>query len=107
MPWVCINLTCPLTNMISNSKKNTVIALKKAQTSIAGILKMLDEDKYCIDILQQILAVNGLLRSASDKILENHLNTCFSEGMRSPNKNIKDKLVKEVLEVINIGNKKK
>lgn len=93
--------------MTNNSKKDTAIALKKAQTSINGILKMIDEDKYCIDILQQILAVNGLLKSASNKILVNHLNTCFSEGMRSPSKNIKDKLVKEVIEVINIGNKKK
>lgn len=82
-----------------NSKKDTTIALKKAQTSINGILKMIDEDKYCIDILQQILAVNGLLKSASNKIFENHLNTCFSEGMRSPSKDIKHKLVKEVIEV--------
>ena len=90
-----------------SSKKDTTIALKKAQTSINGILKMIDEDKYCIDILQQILAVNGLLKSASNKILENHLSTCFSEGMRSPSKNIKDKLLKEVIEVLNIGSKKK
>lgn len=89
--------------MTTDSKKSTAIALKKAQTSMNGILKMLDEDKYCMDILQQILAVRGLLKSASNKILENHLNTCFSEGMQSPSKNIKTKLVKEVMEVINIG----
>lgn len=97
----------PSTNMTNNSKKETVIALKKAQTSINGILKMIEEDKYCIDILQQILSVNGLLKSASNKVLETHLNTCFSEGMRSPSKDIKDKLVKEVIEVINLGSKKK
>lgn len=93
--------------MSNYSKKDTSIALKKAQTSINNIIKMIDEDKYCIDILQQILAVNGLLKSASNKILENHINTCFSEGMRSPSRDIKDKLVKELVEVINIGNKKK
>ena len=67
--------------MKNTSKKDSVIALKKAQTSINGILKMIEEDKYCIDILQQILAVSGLLKSASNKILKNHLNTCFSEGI--------------------------
>ncbi len=93
--------------MTNKSKKDTAIALKKAQTSINGIIKMIDEDKYCMDILQQIQAVSGLLKSASNKILENHLNTCFSKGMQSPHKNIKEKLVKEVIEVINIGSKKK
>lgn len=93
--------------MTSEAKKNTTIALKKAQTSINGIIKMIEEDKYCIDIMQQILSVNGLLKSASNKILENHLNTCFSEGMKSPSKKIKDKLVSEVVEVINLGNKTK
>lgn len=92
--------------MTPDSKKATAIALKKAQTSIGTIIKMIDEDKYCIDVLQQILAVDGLLKSASDKILENHLNTCFSDGMRSKNEIIKSKLVNEVLEVIKIGSKK-
>ncbi len=88
-----------------DSKKNSTIALKKAQTSINNILKMIDEDKYCIDILQQILAVNGLLKSASSKLLENHLNTCFIEGMSSSDINVKKELVKEVLDVIKLGGK--
>jgi len=90
--------------MIS-SKKNSITALKKARASTNHILKMIDEDSYCIDILQQILAVNGLLKSASAKILENHLNTCFIEGMGSSSKKIKENLVKEVLDVIKLGGK--
>lgn len=88
-----------------DNKKNTLIALKKAQSSISKIIKMLDEDKYCIDVLQQINAVSGLLKSASNKILENHLNTCFTEGLNHKDENEKNKLVKEVLEVISRGNK--
>ncbi len=88
-----------------DNKKSTIITLKKAQSSISKIIKMLDEDKYCIDVLQQITAVNGLLKSASNKILENHLNTCFSEGLSHKDENEKSKLIKEVLEVINRGNK--
>lgn len=91
---------------MTNSKNDSAIALKKAQTSIATILKMIDEDKYCMDILQQILAVNGLLKSASNKILENHLHTCFSDGMKSKDSNIKSKLVKEVLDVVSLTSKK-
>lgn len=87
------------------NKKNTLIALKKAQSSISKIIKMIDEDKYCIDVLQQINAVSGLLKSASNKILENHLNSCFSEGLSHKDDNEKNKLIKEVLEVISRGNK--
>jgi len=88
-----------------NSKTNSKIALKKAQTSINNILKMIEDDRYCIDILQQILSVNGLLKSASSKILENHLNTCFIEGMCSADTKTKKDLVKEVLDVIKLGGK--
>jgi DNA-binding FrmR family transcriptional regulator len=90
--------------MAVDNKKNSLIALKKAQSSINKIIKMIEEDKYCIDILQQINAVNGLLKSASNKILENHLNTCFTEGMNHKDEVEKNKLVKEVLEVIKRGN---
>lgn len=90
---------------MDKTKKDAAIALKKAQTSINNILMMIDENKYCMDILQQILAVNGLLKSASDKILANHLNTCFSEGMRTNNEETKNKLVKEVVDVISLRGK--
>jgi DNA-binding FrmR family transcriptional regulator len=92
---------------MDNSKKSTITALKKAQTSVNSILKMLEEDKYCIDILQQILAVNGLLKSASNSILEEHLNTCFTEGMKSDDKKVKEKLIEEVMEVVTLRNKHK
>lgn len=93
--------------MMDKTKKDAAIALKKAQTSINNILKMIDEDKYCVDIMQQILAVNGLLKSASDKILANHLSTCFSEGMRTNNEDTKDKLIQEVVDVISLRGKTK
>ena len=92
---------------MTKSKKDSTIALKKAQTSINNILKMIDEDKYCIDILQQILAVNGLLKSAADKILQDHLHTCFSEGMTRNDQEYKDKLIDEVINVINLKDRTK
>jgi len=49
-----------------------------------------------------------LLRSASEKILENHLQTCFLEGMSSKKvKREKEQLIKEVIDVINLNNKSK
>jgi CsoR family transcriptional regulator, copper-sensing transcriptional repressor len=92
---------------MGKTKKQTLIALKKAQTNINTIHRMIEEDKYCIDILQQILAVNGLLKSASNKILEEHLNTCFTDGMLTKDETTKKRLIKEVMDVIVLGNKAK
>lgn len=93
-------------NKIDDPKKQAAIALKKAQTQIKNILAMIEDDEYCIDILTQILAVNGLVKSASESILKNHMRTCFSHGMSTNNENHKEELIKEVLDVINLSGKK-
>jgi len=92
---------------MDKNKKEASIALKKARTSINNIIEMIDEGHYCLDVLQQILAVNGLLKSASDKILTNHLNTCFSTGIKSNDDVLQKKLVKEVVDVISLNGKTK
>jgi len=89
------------------SKNDAAIALKKAKTSIENILKMIEKDEYCIDILQQILAVKGLLNSSSNKILNHHLKHCFREGLNIKNQKRKQKLISEVVDVINLGNRTK
>ncbi|OGC45530.1 hypothetical protein A2V49_01865 [candidate division WWE3 bacterium RBG_19FT_COMBO_34_6] len=93
-------------NKIDEPKKQASIALKKAQTHINKILKMVDNDDYCIDVMTQISAANGLLRSASEKILKNHMRTCFKTGMEKQSEQKKEKLIKEVLDVLSLNNKK-
>jgi len=88
-----------------HSKKQISIALKKAVTSIAKIQKMLDKDKYCIDILQQILAVQGLLKASSEKILTGHLHSCFADGMVTNDLEQKEKLVNELTKVMKLNAK--
>ena len=61
----------------------TTIALKKAQTLIAKVHTMLQEDKYCIDIIQQNLAIIGLLKSANLSLLEGHMNHCVKNAVKS------------------------
>ena len=57
--------------------KKTIKMLKTARGQIDGILKMIEEKRYCIDISNQIMATNGLLSSANNEILTNHLHTCL------------------------------
>ena len=90
---------------IQSDKQEIIIALKKAKSSLETIIKNLEEGGYCIDIMQQNLSVIGLLKSAHEKLMENHLHTCFMHGMNSKNENRKKAMVDEIIKVTNMGNR--
>ncbi|MCA1927081.1 MAG: metal-sensitive transcriptional regulator [Calditerrivibrio sp.] len=55
--------------------------LKKVEGQIRGLIKMIEEEKYCIDILQQISASIGALKSISVEIMKNHINSCVKNAI--------------------------
>ncbi len=63
------------------------------------IIKMMDENRYCIDVMQQNLAVIGLLKSANQMLMENHLSTCFKEAVTTKKQDVQEKMIKEILSV--------
>ena len=69
------------------------------------IIKMVEEGDYCIDIMQQNLAVIGILRSAHQMLMENHLNTCFRHAVESKNEKNKKEMVEEILRLAKFYNK--
>jgi len=87
------------------NKQKTSIAFKKAKSSLEKILKMIGKDEYCIDIMQQNLAVIGLLKSAHHQLMEGHLNSCFKNAMEKGDANSKQKMIKEMLTVTNLYNR--
>jgi len=86
-------------------KYKTLINFKKAHSLIEKIIRMIEEDEYCIDIMQQNLAVLGLLKSAHQMLMENHLNTCFKSAMETKNGGRKQHMVQEILKVTKLFNK--
>lgn len=90
---------------MANQKEKTLVNFKKAQSSISKIIKMMEEGDYCISIMQQNLAVIGLLKSAHQMLMENHLHTCFKSAMKTSNGNKKEEMIEEILKVIKIYNK--
>lgn len=78
---------------------------KKARSHIEKIIKMIEAGDYCIDIMQQNLAVIGLLKSAHQMLMEGHLNTCFKNAMKSTNEKRKQEMILEILKVTKIANK--
>ena len=82
-----------------DKNKEIIIALKKAHSHLARVTKMVEKKEYCIDILQQNLAVIGLLKSANNKLLERHLNSCFVSAMRGTNEKRKQEMIDEILNI--------
>lgn len=59
--------------------------LKTARGQIDGILKMIDEDRYCIDISTQLMAAQSVLKKANRLVIEAHLNHCVKEAVEQNN----------------------
>ena len=90
---------------MTSQKEKTLINFKKAQSLISKIIKMIESNEYCIDIMQQNLATVGLLKSAHQMLMENHLNTCFKAAMETKNEKRKQEMTQEILKVTRLFNK--
>ncbi len=90
---------------ISAKKQKALINFKKASSLTAKIIQMAEDGEYCINIMQQNLAVIGLLKSAHQMLMENHLDTCFKNAMASKNEKLQQKMIEEILKVSKLANK--
>lgn len=91
--------------METESKEKLLINLKKANSLTFKITEMVENDKYCIDIMQQNLAAIGLLKSAHQMLMESHLHHCFLSAMDSKNKKKKIQMIEEILKVSKLLNR--
>jgi DNA-binding FrmR family transcriptional regulator len=89
--------------MIGDQK--VLINYKKAKSLLEKIITMMENGEYCIDIMQQNLAVIGLLKSAHQQQMEAHLNSCFKNAMNTNNTKRKQEMIEEILKVTNLNNK--
>ena len=90
--------------MKNNTKKETLRRLKIIEGHLKKVIKMVEEDKYCIDVLQQSLAVQNALKKVDGLILDQHLRKCVTEAMKKGNSR-KEKSIKQLLIVYNLSNK--
>lgn len=77
-------------------KKHLKTRLKTVEGQIRGVSRMVEEDKYCNDILIQLLAITNSIKSISNDILKGHLSTCVVDDI----KNDKLEIIDEVMELI-------
>ena len=87
------------------NRDEVLLNLKKAQSHLGKVITMVEDGKYCIDIMQQQLAVIGLLRSAHQMLMASHLNHCFTEAVNTDDTARKQQMVKEILTVTKLANR--
>lgn len=86
--------------MDEKQKHNVAARLKRIEGQIGGIRKMIEDDRYCIDILTQTSAVVSALRGVEDQVMQNHLNTCVVDAIRSEDQAEQQQKLDEVMDVI-------
>ena len=74
--------------------------LKTARGQLDGVMKMIEEERYCIDISKQLLALISLLRKANESILKSHMETCVKEAVDTGDIETKIKEIEELLEYL-------
>ncbi|OBB13657.1 CopY family transcriptional regulator [Mycobacteriaceae bacterium 1482268.1] len=65
----------------ASNKDNYAKRLRRIEGQVRGIAKMIDDDKYCIDVLTQISAVNSALQSVALNLLDEHLGHCVTQAV--------------------------
>jgi len=90
----CLPLCCRTKVRSEKEQKDLINRLNRVEGQIRGIRRMLEEDAYCIDIINQVAAANAALNSFNKVILANHIHTCVTEDVQAGNSEKVDELVK-------------
>lgn len=85
--------------MDDQTRADAIHRLKSVAGHVNGIVKMLDEDRYCIDVIRQIQAIQTALSRVSESILDAHLRTCVTAAIQGDNVDERERMLSEVIEV--------
>ena len=65
----------------TDGKKKLLARLKRCEGQTRGVMRMVEEDQYCVDVMNQVAAIQGALAEVSKKLLSSHLDTCVRDAM--------------------------
>lgn len=77
----------------------TIKRLNRIEGQVRGIVRMLEEDRYCIDVLHQMQAVKAALARAESEILKDHAATCVDEAIKSGDSDAQRRKVDELVDL--------
>lgn len=84
---------------MSNDKSDVTNRLKSVAGHVNGIARMVEEDAYCIDIIQQIHAVQSALSKVSAMVLDDHMHHCVTEAIRGDDPGERERVLSELKDV--------
>ena len=85
--------------------KDSLLRLKTIEGHLRGVIRMVEEDAYCIDVIRQIQAVEGALNKVSTRILEDDLNSCVITAIQGDDQSERERVLKEITEVFEMSTK--
>lgn len=89
--------------MVEQKTEHTeqIVFLRRIEGQIRGIQKMIEEKRYCIDILTQLHSIVGAILRVEDKILQRHLNGCVAQALKGTSDLEKQRKIDEIINLIN------
>ena len=88
---------------LTEAKQDALKRLSYIDGHLAGIRRMVEEDKYCVDILKQTFAVKRAIQKLESVLLEGHLHSCVIDGVRDGREN---EVLDELLELFALSDKR-
>ena len=90
--------------MLKSSKDSCLKRLSRIEGQVRGLSRMVDGDRYCIDVITQIAAVRAALRRVEHELLRDHVGHCVKEAIRSGNAKDQERKIEELIEVLDRSN---
>lgn len=89
----------PGMGMLADEKQNVEARMRRVAGQVAGIQRMVDEDRYCVDVLMQISAVRAALAKVSKLMLASHIQTCVQTAFEDDDPREREKKIDELVRV--------
>ena len=87
------------------SHSDQVNRLNRIAGQVTGVVKMIEDQRYCADILTQIKAIKSAIRSVESNIVETHLNHCVTRAIEGKDKKASDEMINEIKEILRSASK--
>ncbi|MGI5875798.1 MAG: metal-sensing transcriptional repressor [Dethiobacteria bacterium] len=81
-------------------REQTLKKLKTVRGQIEGLIKMVEDDRYCVDISIQLMAAIGILKNINRDVLNAHLKNCVTEAFDSGDRSNKNQKIEEIINII-------
>jgi DNA-binding FrmR family transcriptional regulator len=85
--------------MDDQTKAGVIRRLQSVEGHVRGVERMVEEDKYCIEIIKQVEAIQAALGKINEIMLDGHLHTCVTTAIRGDAPARREAVINEILEV--------